>query len=88
MIYAGVLGVAASLNWLMVRHAVRAGLIHPHQREATAAWGGRASAVIPVVFLLSIPVALASPLAAELMWTGLVLARIARGWADRRKVAR
>lgn len=88
MIYASVLGAAASLNWLMVRHAVRAGLVDPQHRAATAAWGGRASAFIPGVFLLSIPVALASPLAAELMWTGLVLARIARGWADRRKVAR
>ncbi len=83
MIYAAVLGAAASLNLVMAHHAVRAGLVAAEHREATAP--GRRFLFIPVVFALSIPVALASPLAAELMWTALILARIARGVADRRK---
>lgn len=85
MIYASVLGAAASINWLMARHAVRAELVHPRHRETTASWGGRAFVLIPGVFLLSIPVALASPLAAELMWGALVLGLSVRALADRRK---
>ena len=87
VIYASVLGVAAGLNWVMIRHAVRAGLVHARHRETTASWGGRRFVFIPAVFLLSIPVALVSPLAAELMWTTLILLRIAHGIADRRSRA-
>lgn len=85
VIYGSVLGVAAGLNWIMARHAVRAELVHARHREATAAWGGREFVFIPAVFLLSIPVALASPLAAELMWVALALLRIAKGWTARQK---
>lgn len=84
VIYAGVLSVAATLNWVMVRHALRAGLVHPTHRERTAPWGGRGALFIPGVFVLSIPVAFASPLAAELMWTALVFARVFRAWSERR----
>jgi uncharacterized membrane protein len=83
VIYAAVLGAAASLNLIMTHHAVTAGLVAAEHREATAR--GWSFLFIPVIFLLSIPVALASPLAAELMWTALILARIARGLVDRRK---
>jgi uncharacterized membrane protein len=83
VIYAAVLGAAASLNLLMTHHAVTAGLVAGEHLETTAR--GRRFLFIPAIFLLSIPVALASPLAAELMWTALILARIARGLMDRRK---
>jgi uncharacterized membrane protein len=85
MIYATVLGLAAGLNWAMARHAVGAGLVQPQHREATASWGGREFAFIPALFLLSIPVALVSPLAAQLAWAVLIVARIARGLVDRRR---
>jgi len=85
VIYASVLGTAAGLNWVMARHAVRAGLVEAQHRETTASWGSRRFAFIPAVFLLSIPVALVSPLAAELMWTALLLGRIGSGLVDRRK---
>jgi TMEM175 potassium channel family protein len=88
VIYASVLGLAATLNWVMIRHAVRAGLVHPIHRESTAPWGGRASLYIPGIFLLSIPVALVSPYAAEAMWLTVVLARVARGWSGRRDARR
>ena len=83
VIYAAVLGAAASLNLLMTHHAVTAGLVAGEHLETTAR--GRRFLFIPAIFVLSIPVALASPLAAELMWTALILARIARGLMDRRK---
>jgi hypothetical protein len=38
----------------------------------------------PTVFVTSIPVAFLSPLAAGLMWTLLVLARVATVWRERR----
>jgi uncharacterized membrane protein len=77
VIYACVLGGAGILNWVMARHAVRGGLVHPDHREATRPWGGPQALFIPAVFLASIPVAFASPLAAELMWIGLLFARVA-----------
>jgi uncharacterized membrane protein len=77
VIYASVLGGAATLNWVMARHTVRGGLVHPDPHEVTPPWGGGRALLIPVVFLASIPVAFASPLAAELMWVGLIFARVA-----------
>jgi uncharacterized membrane protein len=84
LLYASVLAAAAALNWLMARHAVQAGLVHADHREVTAPWGGRRFAFIPIVFLLSIPVALVSPLAAQLMWTAVIVARVVAGLINRR----
>lgn len=85
LLYASVLAAAAALNWIMARHAVQAGLVHADRREATAPWGGRRFAFIPVLFLLSIPVALVSPLGAQLMWTAVILARVVQGLVERRR---
>jgi len=82
--YAAVLGAASSLNWVMVRHAVRAGLVHDAHLGVTQTWAARDALYIPAMFLISIPVAFVSPLAAQMIWVVLVLARIGRGWATRR----
>ena len=84
VIYAGVLGAAASLNWLMARHAMRAGLVHDHHNVTTRSRGEREALLIPAVFVVSVPVALLSPLAAQLMWLALVLGRLGREWFGRR----
>jgi uncharacterized membrane protein len=86
LLYASVLAAAAALNWIMARHAVHAGLVHADHREVTAPWGGRRYAFIPAVFLLSIPMALVSPLGAQLMWTAVIVARVVAALVDRRSV--
>ena len=81
-IYAAVLGAAAALNWVMARHSIRAGHIHPDRRAAAEPWGRKRALHIPGVFLVAIPVAFLSPLAAEVILIGLLLSRFV---VDRRK---
>jgi hypothetical protein len=54
---------------MVVRHAVRRGHTRPDARAVAAASG---TLLPPVIFYASIPVALISPLAAQLMWLGLL----------------
>jgi TMEM175 potassium channel family protein len=79
-LYAAVLAAASGLNWLMARHAARAGLLHPDRRDAVAPWTTAGALYIPGVFAASIPVAFLSPVAAELMWVLLVLSRANGAW--------
>lgn len=68
MIYATILGFAGLVNTIMIRYSLTAGHISPHARAETLAFGGRLALVTPVVFFVSIPLALLSPFAAELFW--------------------
>ena len=70
MVYAAVLGLAALVNWLMIRYALGQDLVRPEDRAATEPFGSPAALVIPGVFLVSIPVALLSPVAAQIVWLG------------------
>ena len=75
MLYGAVLEIAALLNWLMIRHVVHSGQVREESREETARYAGRGWLTIPAVFLLSVPVALISPFAAEAMWVALLFGR-------------
>jgi uncharacterized membrane protein len=69
MLYAAVIGTTALLSWLIVRYAVRRGHTSADARAVAEASG----ALVPsVIFYASIPVALLSPLAAQLMWLALL----------------
>jgi uncharacterized membrane protein len=71
VIYAGTLGAAGLLNWLMIRYALRSDLIITERLPDTQPFGQASALIIPGVFVLSIPVAiLVSPLVAELVWFG------------------
>ncbi len=73
MIYAAVLGLAGLLNWLMIRYALRHDLVRADARAATEPFASPGALIISGVFLLSIPVALLSTTAAQLMWLGSLL---------------
>ena len=60
------------------------GLVHDHHNVTTRSRGEREALLIPAVFVVSVPVALLSPLAAQLMWLALVLGRLGRAWFGRR----
>lgn len=75
MVYAAALGIAALLNWVMIRHVVLSGTVREEAREDTARYAGRGWLVVPMVFLVSVLVALISPYAAEAMWIALVFGR-------------
>ena len=70
VLYAAVVGTTALLGWLMVRYTLSGGHVRPEARAAVAASG---SLVPPLVFYASIPVAFVSPLAAKLVWLGLLV---------------
>lgn len=70
--YAGVLALAALINWAMIRYSLQAGHVHPEARDETAAASRGAALYVPLVFTLSIPVALIHPYAAEAIWVLLV----------------
>jgi uncharacterized membrane protein len=68
ILYAAVIGTTALLGWLMIRYAVKRGHTSADPRAVAAASG---TLLPPLVFYASIPVALFSPLAAQLMWLAL-----------------
>jgi uncharacterized membrane protein len=70
VLYAAVVGTTALLGWLMVRYTLRRGHVRADARKAVAASG---SLLPPLVFYASIPVAFVSPLAAKLVWLGLLV---------------
>ncbi|MFD1211316.1 TMEM175 family protein [Arthrobacter sp. GCM10027362] len=84
VLYAAVTaGVFLSLNLIWV-HAWRAGLVSPVVDKALYSYMYRALLPVPIVFLLSIPLAFASPGAAMYFWLLLIPA----GWTVDRLAAR
>jgi uncharacterized membrane protein len=70
--YAAVVGTASLLSWVMVRHMLRAEHVRPEVLpDAHRIAAGSLSPAI--VFYVSIPVALLSPVVAQLVWIGLLL---------------
>jgi uncharacterized membrane protein len=78
VLYAAVVGAAALLSWVMLRHTLRGGLVRPDARAAS----GRLSAGLlqtAIVFYVSIPVALVSPVLGQFAWLALLLGALGRG---------
>jgi TMEM175 potassium channel family protein len=66
VLYAGVIGTTSLLGWLLLRHAVRRGHTQADARRSRGLWPA-------LVFYASIPIALVSPVAAQLAWLALIL---------------
>jgi uncharacterized membrane protein len=72
VLYAFVIAAAALLSWSMLRYALAREHIHPD--SVAAAHQASAATLEPaLVFAASIPIALVSPLAAQLSWLTLIL---------------
>jgi uncharacterized membrane protein len=69
--YAAVIGLAALVNWLMIRYILAAGHVEEEHRPRTAVFAGMSGLINPGVFLVSIPVALISPYIAIGMWVAI-----------------
>lgn len=76
VLYAATLGLAGLVNWLMHRHAVRHELLSAEAGEQTERFTSRVALMVPVVFMVSIPVALVSPRAGMGVWLAALLVRI------------
>jgi uncharacterized membrane protein len=73
MAYAGLLTVASLTSWVMIALARRRGLVAPAARAKSRLYGTAEALLLPAAYAASIPVALLSPLAAELMWVASFL---------------
>jgi uncharacterized membrane protein len=71
ILYAFVVGTAALLGWVMVRHMLRREHVRPELLADARDIAGR-SLQPAIVFYASIPVALVSPTAAQLVWLALL----------------
>jgi uncharacterized membrane protein len=83
MVYAATLGLAATVNVMMIGYAVREDLVKEGERSATQPFGSRGALLVPGAFLASIPIALLDPYAAQAVWLlafiGIVRQRRAGG---------
>ena len=70
-VYAAVLGLAGTVNWVMIRHTLAQRHVREEERPATEPFGDRSAMIVPAVFFASIPVALLSPHVSEAMWVAL-----------------
>jgi uncharacterized membrane protein len=83
VLYAAAIGTAALLTARIVRDALRRGLVAPAGRERAERMV--AGIMVPaLVFYVSIPVALLSPLAGQLVWLALLLQQLPRRLGRRR----
>ena len=73
IVYSLTIVLVGTLSVLIRLHAERAGLTPPVSRES---WGLQLTA--PIVFLISVPIALASPTAAKFSWLLLLVPRLRR----------
>jgi TMEM175 potassium channel family protein len=85
ILYAAIMAAVSITFQIQILYADRKDMIRPELREYVRQFSGAANFAIGVVFLLSIPVALISPLAATVMWLLVFVAggRAAR-WARAR----
>ncbi len=80
ILYAAIMAAVTITFQVQIVYAYRKEMIRPELREYERQYGGTANFAVAAVFLLSIPVALVSPLAATVMW---LLVFVAGGWAVR-----
>jgi uncharacterized membrane protein len=73
--FAAILSLASLMHWTMASHAVRSGFASAQRVGDTRRLASASTLGIPAVFLLSVPVAVLSPLAAQLMWASTVVLR-------------
>ena len=69
--YASIMAAVSITFVIQIMYAYRNGLIRPELRDLERRFAGPANFLIAAVFLLSIPVALVSPLVAMLMWPAI-----------------
>jgi uncharacterized membrane protein len=70
-----VMSLAAVTHWSMTAYTLRRGLVRDKHRESTAPFGSPVALGFTGIFLLSVPVAFLSVLAAQLLWLSTILLR-------------
>lgn len=86
IIYAAALGLIGSVNTLMWSYCRRHGLFRDDVNPGLLRYARVRAPVTPAVFLLSIPIALLSPSAAELSWLSILVINLGLRLAGRRRL--
>ena len=73
--FAAILSLTSLTHWTMAAHSRRSDFMHSEPVHETRRLGKIASLDVPAIFLLSVPVAFVSPLAAQLMWVATIVLR-------------
>jgi uncharacterized membrane protein len=73
--FAAILSLASLTHWTMTAYSLRSEFVRAQRVRDTRRFGSIATLGIPAVFLLSVPVAFLSPLAAQLLWAATVVLR-------------
>jgi uncharacterized membrane protein len=73
--FAVILSLASLTHWTMAAYSVRSGFVRSQRAREARRVGSVGTLGIPAVFLLSVPVAFLSPLAAQLLWAATVVLR-------------
>ena len=74
--FATILSLASFTHWTMTTHALRMGFVHTRRVGETRPFGSILALSFTSIFLLSVPVAFLSPLAAKLMWAATIVLRV------------
>jgi uncharacterized membrane protein len=74
-VFGFVMSLAALTHWSMTAYTLHYGLVHETHREDTAPFGSPVALGFTVVFLLSVPVAFISVIAAQALWLATILLR-------------
>jgi hypothetical protein len=69
------LSLTSLTHWTMTAHSLRSDFVHAQRVRDTRPFGSIISLGVPAVFLISVPVAFVSPLAAQLMWAATIVLR-------------
>ena len=75
LMYALVVGATTLFAWLLVHHALTAGLLRESDRLETRRQADRVALLRPGLFMASVPVAFVSTAAAEVLWVVSLLVR-------------
>ena len=73
-VFAGMLALASLIHWGMTAHSARRGFVK-HRRPGDTQFGSAIALGFVALYALSIPVAFASALVAQLMWASTLLLR-------------
>jgi len=73
--YAIVLSATASLNWMIVSYGLRHGFVAPGKRSEIESFAGVRGVLVIVFFVISIPIAFLSPIAAQITWLLIFVVR-------------
>lgn len=74
-VFGSVMSLAALTHWCMTRYTLHRGFVHDHHRKSTEPFGSALALGFTVTFLISVPVAFVSVVAAELLWILTIVLR-------------